>query len=155
MGHGGKKMNTNIQTNVQKEDASKESVIDEKMRAFLKSAFRDSTWFSSLPTLRELFAAIFDRYGDRISKGREKGSLPTLDDAAVRRELMYLANLEVPIATIQGRTMTFWELYLDATSILEKRIPQVSELPSKNIASLRYRIAQYAHIIRNARKATD
>lgn len=137
-----------------KTNEAENELLDDKMRRFAKSCFKDCPDFSGLPTLRELFATIFSNYTDRIASWGKNTPLPVIDEAIQNRELFFLRNLEEEHATIQNRTMTLWNLYQETLLIVQKRYPEVDGQSSAESVLLTKRIAQYIHIARTARKAT-
>lgn len=144
-----------MKPHVQRKDASAyDEKTDARIRKVVTKAFKDRQWMSSLPTVRELFGAVFDRFETPLSEGRRSMTLPELSPAEVEREFFFLKNLERPVTTVQGRKLTLWELLAEAESVVINRSPPSETLRAGNTAAFRLRIAQYIHVARiTARKA--
>jgi len=144
-----------MKTTVKKADSkaalSPDSAKDEKVRKLVSKAFPECSWFGGLPTVRELFTAIFDDYGDRLA-GSTK---PELDEFQIRREHMFLQNLSGAVAVSGGRAKSLNDLYMESCAVIGRTTPPIEGLAAKNLAIFRTRIAQYMYRIRTARNTTE
>lgn len=125
---------------------------DERMRALLRRLFRRNAWISSLPSARAFFTAFIGRFEDRLREGREKLGLPELGVHDVQRELLFLTNLERPVA-IEGRSVKLGDAYAALRKLVFTHSLTQRKCGGSGVADLDHRIAQYVHVIRNARRA--